>query len=85
MDRSIMARHTIKCKPEFFQPLLEGLKNNEVRENDRDYQVGDILTIKEFDPRTQAGYTGRQTMRLVMHVLRDFPAVDSKYVVLSLK
>lgn len=80
-----MARHSIKCKPEFFQPLLERNKNNEVRENDRDYQVGDILTIKEFDPLTRDGYTGRETLRTVTHVLRLFPAVDSKYVVLSLK
>jgi hypothetical protein len=80
-----MARHSVKCKPEFFEPLLQGLKNNEVRENDRSYQVGDILTIKEFDPRTQEGYTGRETIRLVTHVLREFHAVSQNYVVLSLK
>lgn len=80
-----MARHSIKCKPEYFQPLFDGVKTAEIRENDRDYQVGDILTIKEFDTNSQDGYTGRATVRLVTHVLRDFLAVSKNYVVLSLK
>lgn len=67
------------------KPLLLRVKSCEVRENDRHYEVGDILTIREFDPRTREGYTGSETIRTVTHVLRDFPAVDNKYVVLSLK
>jgi hypothetical protein len=80
-----MARHIIKCKPEFFKPLLARVKTAEVRENDRDYQVGDILTIHEFDTNTADGYTGRNTIRTVTHVLKDFHAVNKNYVVLSIK
>jgi hypothetical protein len=79
-----MATHELKCKPEYFGPLLTGEKTSEVRENDRDYQVGDRLIIQEFNSRTISGYTGRAVSKYVTHVLRDFPAVDSNYVVLSL-
>lgn len=79
-----MTTHSIKCKPEYFQPIIEGRRTAEVRENDRDYQEGDTLLIKEFDPKTAEGYTGRSTMRKVTHVLKGFPAVDRNYVVLSL-
>jgi len=76
--------HEIKCQPEYFEPLLTGDKTCEVRENDRDYQVDDILLIREFNPRTRDGYTKRSVARRITHILRDFPAVDKKYVVLSL-
>lgn len=74
--------HNIKCKPEYFEPLIAGLKSSEVRENDRNYQVDDMLNIQEFGPQ---GYTGRSTQRVVTHVLKNFPAVEKNYVVLSLK
>lgn len=76
-----MTTHDIKCKPEYFEPLLAELKTAEIRENDRDYQIGDTLTIREFGPQ---GYTGRVTHRQISHVLRDFPALSKNYVMLSL-
>lgn len=42
--------HEIKCHPKYFTRLCDGSKPFEIRENDRDYQVGDRLIIKEFDP-----------------------------------
>lgn len=38
--------HRIKIKEEYWQHKREGKKNFEVRLNDRDYQVGDLL---EYD------------------------------------
>jgi len=43
--------HEIKCNPEFFSRISIGQKTFEIRKNDRDYQVGDTLIIKEFDPK----------------------------------
>lgn len=37
--------HNLKCLPEFFVRLQSGQKTFECRKNDRDYQVGDCLTI----------------------------------------
>lgn len=76
-----MITHHIKCKPEYFEPLIAGLRSADVRENDRDYKVGDELKIFEFGPK---GHTGRYTSRRITHIIKGFPAVESNYVVLSL-
>lgn len=46
-----MIEHELKCHPKYFQRLATGQKNFEIRENDRNYQVGDRLIIKEYDPQ----------------------------------
>ncbi len=48
-----MKTHFIKTWPAYFERVLEGQKAFEVRKNDRDYQVGDILVLEWFDPELQ--------------------------------
>lgn len=43
--------HEIKCRPEYFARLVSGQKRFEIRLNDRDYQVGDTLIIREHDEK----------------------------------
>lgn len=69
-------KHYLKTDPAVFAALLEGAKTYELRKNDRAYQNGDILILKETvhtGAEMAAGawlsYTGRQTVRLVTHVL----------------
>ncbi len=42
--------HKLKCWPEYFQPLACGSKPFELRLNDRNFKVGDVLFIEEWDP-----------------------------------
>ena len=42
--------HEIKCHPEYFHRIVSRQKTFEIRKNDRDYQVGDRLVIREYDP-----------------------------------
>lgn len=44
-----MMEHEIKCWTEKFARVQSGQKRFEIRKNDRDYQVGDILVIREFN------------------------------------
>lgn len=60
--------HTLKCWPEFFEPLYSGTKNFEVRKNDRNFKVGDVLLLQEYLP-TQNSFTGREATRRVSFVL----------------
>jgi ASC-1-like (ASCH) protein len=43
--------HELKVMPQYFQRIVTGQKTFEIRFNDRDYQVGDTLFLKEHDPK----------------------------------
>jgi len=54
----------LKTWPEYFDLLISGEKNFEVRKNDHDFKVGDKLILQEWDPKTEK-YTGHSTERYV--------------------
>ena len=90
-----MTIHELKSWPEFFQPVLEGLKTYEIRVNDRDFKIGDKLLLNEWEPSTEQ-YTlrllgpltithimsGRDLWR-VFHLVSTGKAGPSNIVVLS--
>ena len=53
-----------KVWPEYFEEILSGKKTFEVRLNDFDIEKGDILLLKEWDPKTK-NYTGREIQKRV--------------------
>jgi Domain of unknown function (DUF3850) len=63
-----MTEHRVKSWPEFFEDVRNGSKTFELRKNDRDYQVGDMLTLQEWEPKQQS-YTGRECSRRIIYVL----------------
>ena len=64
-----MRRIEKKTWPELFQDVLDGKKNFNLRLNDFDCEVGDILVFKEYDPNTKE-YTGREVEKRIGYVLR---------------
>jgi len=42
-----MKIHELKTDPSVFQQTWEGRKTFEIRKNDRDYQSGDVLILRE--------------------------------------
>lgn len=53
-----------KCWPEYFQKIFEGKKTFELRLNDFDIEEGDVLILKEWNPKTK-DYTGRELEKKV--------------------
>lgn len=45
-----MKKHDLKCWPDMFAAIRASTKTFELRKNDRDYQVGDVLNLQEFEP-----------------------------------
>jgi hypothetical protein len=59
--------HTLKAWPVYFEPLRQGVKTFEIRKNDRNFKVGDVLHIQEWNPETEL-YTGRSLCRVISYV-----------------
>jgi hypothetical protein len=77
--------HELKTLCKYFQEVKSGKKTFELRNNDRDYNIGDVLWLKEYNPLT--GYTGDELKVKVEYILTD--AVDfgllSGFCLMSIK
>lgn len=71
--------HELKTWPGYFQAVWDGIKNFECRKDDRGFQVGDYLDLKEYDPATDK-YSGRHILVQVSYL---FKVPDSPYVVMA--
>ena len=80
----------LKIKPTYFLDLLRGAKTFEVRKNDRDYQVGDLITfsVVNNDGLVIKGTEGSNfNLFVIVYVLKDCPqyGLADGYAILSLK
>lgn len=76
--------HELKIVPPYSEAVFNGLKPFEVRKNDRNYQFGDILVLKEWN-RFKDKYTGRELTVKVTYVLSDPEFVKDGYVILGIE
>ena len=76
--------HVLKTVQPYFEALWSGEKRFEVRKNDRGFQVGDSLCLREYDAAARS-YSGRLVMANVLYVLigPQF-GVEAGYCVMSL-
>ena len=58
-----------KVWPKYFQAILDGKKNYELRLADWKCSEGDTLLLKEWDPETKS-YTGRELSKKVKYVAK---------------
>jgi len=77
--------HELKILPEYFRAVCGGVKKAELRKNDRDYQVGDSIRLKEW-ARSEDGfgaYTGRSCI-VEIHHIADVSEYAPGFVLLSI-
>lgn len=65
MNGEKMKTHELKILPEYYEEVALYRKTFEIRRNDRDYQVGDKLILKEY---YKGKYTGREVTRYVSYI-----------------
>lgn len=76
--------HDLKTWPEYFEAVASGAKPFEVRKDDRDFSVGDILHLLEYVPE-EARFTGRHLQRAVTYRLAGPQfGIQEGFVVLGL-
>lgn len=73
--------HKLKIQPEYFIDVCTGKKSFEIRNNDRNFQIGDTLLLQEFKTETQE-FTGRVVERKVTYIT-DY-AQQENYVVMAI-
>lgn len=75
-------KHHVKILPQYFRAVLDGIKNAEVRYNDRGYEEGDCLELQEW---TGTSYTGFCILRKIKAVYELNTIGLDNYVLLCLE
>lgn len=73
--------HKLKIKSEHFSAVINKTKTAEIRYNDRNYQVGDILNLNEIN--SLGNFTGNSCQVVVTHILDNSEYFKTGYVMLS--
>jgi len=75
--------HKIKTVSPFFEDIESGKKKFEIRKNDRNYQVGDLLVLSHWDHQSKC-FTGRQIYGRVDYILDDRRFIQEGYICMSI-
>lgn len=74
--------HDLKVWPEFYAQLASGEKTFELRKDDRGFRAGDVLLLREWNPRMEA-YTGNLMRRRVTYLMSGL-GLQQGFVVMAL-
>lgn len=76
--------HELKTVQPFFDDVLHERKSFEIRKNDRDFKVGDILKLMEY---VDGKETGNCSFNSITYILKDVPEYGLKegYVILGIR
>ncbi|EMF0419612.1 DUF3850 domain-containing protein [Enterococcus hirae] len=72
--------HELKILPVYFEEVISGRKQFEIRKNDRNFQLGDQLILKEWN---KEGFTGRAYHSEIIYIT-DYMQKEG-YVVLGIR
>lgn len=67
----LVSTHELKSWPDSFAAVVTGRKRYEIRRHDRNFQEGDAILLREWDPEPAPGevdpfgYTGRKILAFV--------------------
>ena len=59
--------HELKILPQWFADVNSGKKDFEIRRNDRDFKIGDLLRLKEYE---RGKYTGKEVIRKIKYIYK---------------
>lgn len=84
-----MAEHELKTWPTEFQAVRDGRKTFEYRKDDRGFEVGDRLLLREWMPTPPFLHNGQYSQRTalvrVTYILRGEFGIPDGYCVMSIE
>ncbi len=81
-----MAIHRLKLITHYYEHSASGIKNFEICKNDRNFQVGDILELREWlwsGLQGKGAYTGDTHWKIITYILDDSEYLQEGYVCLG--
>ena len=78
-----MKTHKLKTLAMYYRDVVSGKKQFEIRRNDRDFKVGDILVLQECRISNVFTYTGREATADVTYICNY--AQEDDYIVMGIK
>lgn len=73
--------HQLKIGASFFKDVCTGKKSFEIRKNDRNYQVGDMLELIEY---SDGNSTGRTVKVCITYILEDYTGIKEGYCIMAI-
>lgn len=79
--------HVVKSWPGFYEKHINGELPVMIRKDDRDYQPGDTVELKEYEPAVGGvgQYTGRTKKFHVNRTFRRIPGLEADYVLIAMR
>ncbi len=74
-------KHELKIIQPYFSDVSIGRKKFELRNNDRDFEKGDILKLREWDGEQ---FTGNFIIRKISYVLENVEGLQKGFCVLGI-
>lgn len=74
--------HNLKILPKYYMAVEKKIKTFEIRFNDRNFKVGDILHLQEH---CGGEYTGREIIKEVCYMIDNPEYCKEGFVVLGIK
>ena len=82
MEKAGPKIHTIRIAAMYFDDVANGIKTFELRKNDGDYKVGDILELMEFKGGRN---TGRSIKVDIVYMLEEYSGLEEDWCILGIQ
>ena len=76
--------HDLKVLTNYFEDICLRKKNFELRLNDRDFQVGDILNLNDFDGKQLTGHSVKRTVTYILDNAEKFGLMKG-FIIMSIE
>lgn len=80
-----MKTHKLKLNIDFCEAVLNGTKTFEIRKNDRNFKMGDLIKFKPVNNDGEEGYHKVQNRTYKITYILDNWGLKEGYVVLAIK
>ena len=77
-----MKEHRLKIQEKYFTDIMAFEKKFELRKNDRDYKVGDLLCLSAYQGEKPLG---KYIEARITYILKDVPGLQDGYAILGFK